>query len=88
MSTCGDCKFWERDEGYTKAGKCLHPMCRSTLMSSGESCPYLRSTEWRGCLISFPKTAIIVSVCLFDMLVYFIFGKTIYKKTYKKEDSK
>ena len=81
MSDCRDCRFFKPLEEKHAIGECVHPYSHGvTRHYLDTGCTFFRSTKWRGCLVAFPKGVAIVLFCLLDLLVYFIFGKTLYKK--------
>lgn len=89
MNVCKYCKFWEvchgADGREAATGFCRHPDGNNELTHYLSSCTFFRSVKWRGCLVAFPKGAAIVLFYLLDLLVYFIFGKTLYKRTQGKD---
>lgn len=86
MSCCKDCKFFKPYEEKSARGTCCHPWANNAPRHYLDSCCTLyRSTKWRGCLIAFPKGVAIAIFYLLDLLVYFVFGKTLYKRTQGKE---
>ena len=86
MSACRDCRFFKPLEEKHAIGKCVHPYSHGiTRHYLDIGCTFFRSTKWRGCLVAFPKGVAIVLFYLLDLLVYFVFGKTLYKRTQGKE---
>lgn len=89
MSACRDCRFFKPYEEKSARGTCCHPWVDNVPRHYLDSaCSFYRSTKWRGCLCAFPNGVAIVLFYLLDLLVYFVFGKSLYKKTIKKESSK
>lgn len=86
MSVCRDCKFFKPYEEKSARGTCVHPYSHGITRHYLDSgCSFCRSTKWRGCLVAFPKGVAIVLFYLLDLLVYFVFGKTLYKRTQGKD---
>lgn len=81
MSACRDCRFFKTFVENSSRGECVHPYSHGiTRHYLDSSCSFYRSVKWRGCLVAFPKGVAIVLFYLIDLIVYFIFGKTLYKK--------
>lgn len=87
MRFCDNCKFWRKFQDTDRWGICKHPVKNGEAMFClSRGCPHFRSTKWKGCLVAFPKGIAIAFVYLFDLLiVYFLFGKTLYKRTQGKD---
>lgn len=85
MSRCRDCRFWEKNKDDYKPGVCRHPYYNGAKADYYEECILSRSTKWKGCLVAFPKGIAIAFVYLLDLIVYFVFGKTLYKRTQGKD---
>ena len=86
MSACRDCRFFKPLKEKSAIGECVHPYSHGiTRHHLDSSCSFYRSVKWRGCFVSFPKCVAIVLFYLLDLPVYFLFGKTLYKKAQGKE---
>lgn len=77
MRICKECKFFDPFKDNAAMGTCRHPhggcMMRHYL---DNGCTFCRSVKWKGCFVFFA----IVFFYLIDLLVYFVSGKTLYKK--------
>ena len=86
MRVCKECKFFDPFKDGAAMGTCRHPHGGGVMRHYLDNgCTFFRSAKWKGCLVSFPTAIAIVFFYLFDLLVYFVFGKTLYKRTQGKE---